>query len=140
MKKFSIKDLAEIIKAHLEQDTSSACHFTGVSVDSRTIKAGDCFFAIAGDNFDGHDYVAQAFVKGAACAVVSKKIADSKKLNADKILKVGDTIKALGTFAGQYRRRCGMPAKNQLGSGLCQTDSKVSLYFCFRDDSGEFPL
>ena len=45
----------------------------GISIDSRTLKPGDAFFALSGSNFDGHDYVKQAFKNGASIAVVSKK-------------------------------------------------------------------
>jgi UDP-N-acetylmuramoyl-tripeptide--D-alanyl-D-alanine ligase len=106
MKKFSIKDLAHIIKAHPQQDTSderrvtSHNYFIGVSTDSRTIRTGDCFFAISGENFDGHNYINDAFAKGAVCAVVSRDI-DS---TGNCLLKVTDTIKALGDFAAEYRR------------------------------------
>jgi len=111
MKKFSTKDLARIIKAHPQRDTSdeqratSHDYFTGVSTDSRTTKTGDCFFAISGDNFDGHDFVSDAFEKGAVCAVVSREIKDSRF--TDKvILVVDDTVKAIGDFARGYRRQC----------------------------------
>jgi len=108
MKKFLIADLTRIIKATLEYDTSheprviSHC-FNGVSIDSRTTQPGNCFFAIPGENFDGHDYVVDAFAKGAVCAVVSKKVATAQ--HADKVLMVEDTIKALGDFARHYRRQ-----------------------------------
>ncbi len=104
-KKFLIVDLARIIKAHELRVTSDERRFfTGVSTDSRTIEAGDCFFAIEGENFDGHNYVPDAFAKGAVCAVVSKEIKDDRL--ADKaILMVDDTIKALGDFALSYRRQ-----------------------------------
>jgi UDP-N-acetylmuramoyl-tripeptide--D-alanyl-D-alanine ligase len=49
---------------------------TGVSIDSRTLQAGELFFAISGLGSDGHDYVAAAFAKGAAAAVVDEKNAD----------------------------------------------------------------
>ena len=75
MKEFPISALAQIINATPVANTGI---FTGISIDSRTTKACDCFFAIAGENFDGHDYVADAFAKGAACAVVSKDIEDKK--------------------------------------------------------------
>ena len=96
MKEFSISALSRIIKSEPTKNTGS---FTGVSTDSRTIRPGDCFFAIAGDNFDGHNYLTEVFDKGAVCAVVSKDV------TGDKILRVGDTIKALGDFAREYRRR-----------------------------------
>jgi UDP-N-acetylmuramoyl-tripeptide--D-alanyl-D-alanine ligase len=106
MKKFLIKDLAQIIKAQPVEDSSrplrAACHgsFIRVNTDSRTIRTGDCFFAISGDNFDGHDYIDDAFAKGAVCAVVSEDI-DSPGFC---LLKVDDTIKALGDFAAEFRR------------------------------------
>lgn len=111
MKKFSIADLAGIVKActdaseQAKRDKRYAIqNFNGVSIDSRITKAGDCFFAIVGENFDGHDYVTDAFAKGAVCAVVSKDIPVSKPTDKP-ILKVEDTIKALGDLAGEYRRQ-----------------------------------
>jgi len=46
---------------------------TGVSIDSRTIEKGDLFIALAGENFDGHDFVIGALAKGASAALVSRK-------------------------------------------------------------------
>jgi UDP-N-acetylmuramoyl-tripeptide--D-alanyl-D-alanine ligase len=106
MKKFAIKDLARIIKARPVEDSGralrAACHgsFIRVNTDSRTIKTGDCFFAIAGDNFDGHNYISDVFAKGAVCAVADRDI-DS---GGNCLLRVSDTIKALGDFAAEYRR------------------------------------
>ncbi len=80
--------------------------FVGVSTDSRTVKSGDCFFAISGENFDGHDYIENVFNKGAVCAVVQKDI-DAKKFPGKCIVKVDDTINALGDLAHQYRKRAG---------------------------------
>jgi len=45
---------------------------TGISIDSRTLKPGEAFFAIKGDNFDGHDFIGKAASAGAAIAVVSE--------------------------------------------------------------------
>ena len=39
---------------------------TGVSFDSRKVKAGDAFFAITGDSFDGNEYIDDAFKNGAS--------------------------------------------------------------------------
>jgi len=117
MKEFPIADLARIIRAKLEYDTPQDAlrrshesrvtrHelFTGVSIDSRTVKTGDCFFAIRGENFDGHDYVPDAFAKGAVCAVVDKDL-KADKFTGKTILKVKDTIEALGQLAREYRRQ-----------------------------------
>lgn len=73
---------------------------TGVSIDSRTIEPGDLFVAIEGPNLDGHNYVASAFERGAAAAMVRHIPKDAP---ADKAyLVVGDTLAGLqdlGKFA-----------------------------------------
>ncbi len=121
MKKFSIADLAQVIKANPVRNTRV---FSGVSTDSRTTKAGDCFFAIAGENFDGHDYVSDALAKGAVCAVVSKDISLGKP--ADKpILKVQNTIKALGDFAAEYRRQSNFKVVAITGSAGKTTTKEI---------------
>jgi len=102
MKQFPITDLARIIKAHCEPAPELPSYFTGVNTDSRTIKSGDCFFAIRGDNFDGHDYLSDAFAKGAVCAVVDKT-SGTDGFAGKIILKVDDTIEALGLLAAKYR-------------------------------------
>jgi UDP-N-acetylmuramoyl-tripeptide--D-alanyl-D-alanine ligase len=104
MKAFSITDLAGIIKASFMDSGKAEQVCTGLSTDSRTLKAGDCFFAISGEKFDGHDYVDDAFAKGAVCAVVERDI-DTKDFTDRCVLKVSDTIEALGDFAREYRRR-----------------------------------
>jgi UDP-N-acetylmuramoyl-tripeptide--D-alanyl-D-alanine ligase len=100
MNKFSIKTLAKTIGAASARNAEAA--ITSVSTDSRTVGPGECFFAIKGENFDGHDYVEDAFSKGAACAVVEK--AKAEQFTHKTILAVDDTVKALGDFAREYRR------------------------------------
>lgn len=82
-----------------------------VSTDTRTIKPGDIFFAIKGDQFDGHDFVAQAIEKGAALCVVHNdfklhELSESPEVSEvddSRLLKVEDTIKALQQLATEYR-------------------------------------
>lgn len=45
---------------------------TGISIDSRTLKPGEAFFAIKGDNFDGHDFATAAVKAGAGLLVISE--------------------------------------------------------------------
>lgn len=125
MEKFSIEDLAGIIKACSDASEYSIRDFNGVSTDSRTTRPGDCFFAIPGENFDGHDYVNDAFAKGAVCAVVSKDIPLGKPTDKP-ILKVEDTIKALGDFAGEYRRRAGFKVIAITGSAGKTTTKQIA--------------
>jgi len=104
MKKLSIENLAKIIKAG-HRAPGASYDVTDVSTDSRTAKPGDCFFAISGENFDGHNFLADVFDKGDVCAVVSKNI-PAGKFPGKAILKVSDTIKALGDLACWYRKDC----------------------------------
>ena len=48
--------------------------FTGVTTDSRSVSQGDLFIALAGENFDGHDYCKTALNKGAAAVLVQRVI------------------------------------------------------------------
>ena len=100
--------------------------FTGVSTDSRTAKPGDCFFAITGDNFDGHNYVEEAFAKGAVCAVVSRNV------KGGTILKVDDTTKALGDFARHYRRQAGYKVVAITGSVGKTTTRQIAYHVLSR--------
>lgn len=73
---------------------------TGVSTDTRTIGPGDLFFALTGENSDGHKFLADALVKGAAGVVVSRKV-ETKAL----AIRVDDTLFALGGLAKYYRTK-----------------------------------
>jgi len=138
MKEFLITDLAKIIKAHPVAIRNSQAHpkrsrrdtirtFDGVSIDSRTVRPGQCFFAISGDNFDGHDYIADAFAKGAACAVVSRDI-DTEKFAGYTLLKVDDTIKSLGEFARQYRQQANFKVVAITGSAGKTTTRQIAYH------------
>ncbi len=97
----SVKSLARIIGARTMPDVDASV--ARIGTDSRTAQPGDCFFAIAGENFDGHDHVAAAFAKGAVCAVVSRDVAVPEP-GSERLLKIADTLKALGELARAYRR------------------------------------
>ena len=73
---------------------------SGWSVDSRTIGAGDLFFALRGPNHDGHRFVREALEKGAAAAVVDQPVEAPGKL-----LRVADTLEALQSAALRARRQ-----------------------------------
>jgi UDP-N-acetylmuramoyl-tripeptide--D-alanyl-D-alanine ligase len=77
----------------------------GYSIDSRTVRAGDLFFAIVGPRLDGHDFVGAAVAKGAVAAVVAKGAA-AKYPDAPALVRVKDTTRALqdlGAFARRAR-------------------------------------
>jgi UDP-N-acetylmuramoyl-tripeptide--D-alanyl-D-alanine ligase len=73
-----------------------------ISTDSRALSPGCLFIALTGENFDGHNYVAEVLAKGAVCAVVMQ---DNPDWPGDKILRVKDTRAAYLAIAGLYRRQ-----------------------------------
>jgi len=99
----SIHTLARMIHAAPPSQPSCTQPVTGVSTDSRTTRPGDCFFAIIGPKFDGHDFLADAFAKGAVCAVVSKH-PPTQPPHDKPLLHVDDTTAALGRLAAAYRQ------------------------------------
>ena len=84
-------------------DAPHAWVATGVSINTRSLKPGDLFIALVGPNADGHDYVADAFEKGAAAACVSHR---PPVLDPDAaLLIVDDTQKALEDLGVAARDR-----------------------------------
>jgi UDP-N-acetylmuramoyl-tripeptide--D-alanyl-D-alanine ligase len=78
---------------------------TGVSIDSRTVAAGDLFFAIKGERFDGHDYAREALEKGASWAVVSDAARFGDDAFRSRVIAVDDTVAALGRLGAFHRRQ-----------------------------------
>ena len=76
----------------------------GLSIDTRTLKAGEAFFAIQGENRDGHDFVAAALEAGAGLAVVSREKQNAMPKDAPLLL-VGDVLEALNELAKASRAR-----------------------------------
>lgn len=97
---------------------------TGVSIDSRSVAAGDFFVAIQGPHFDGHGFVADALQKGAAAAMVSA-IPDGLPADAP-LLIVEDTLEALRGLACAARGRTGAKVIAVTGS-VGKTGTKEAL-------------
>ncbi|MEW5887507.1 MAG: UDP-N-acetylmuramoyl-tripeptide--D-alanyl-D-alanine ligase [Pseudomonadota bacterium] len=89
--------------------------FTGVSTDTRTLAPGQLFVALRGERFDGHDFVAAAFDKGAAAALVDAAWAKPES-EARPLLVVDDTRLALGRLAGHWRDKFTLPLVGVTGS------------------------
>lgn len=83
--------------------TSGTWAAGGVSIDSRTLEAGDLYVAIKGPNFDGHSFVADAFARGAAAAVAARRPDDVAK--DAPLLLVDDPLEALRRLGGAARNR-----------------------------------
>lgn len=82
--------------------------------DTRDLEPGQCYLAVKGENFDGHDFVEQAFENGAALALVNSSTAPQTRGigAACPILAVPDTVTALQDLARVYR--------DELAQGTCK--------------------
>ncbi len=89
----------------------------GYSIDSRTLKPGELFFAVRGERLDGHDYVLPALAAGAAGAVVdASRLGGFPNRAQTKLLPVPDTLGALQKLAAEVRRRWAGPLVAVTGS------------------------
>ncbi len=79
-----------------------------VSTDTRTITNGDIFVALAGENFNGHDYTLQAVKAGAGIVITHRDIQQNNRVAE---IRVADTQRALGDMAGYRRRLLGSKLK-----------------------------
>ena len=97
----------------------------GISIDSRTLTPGDAFFAIQGDNRDGHDFVVAALKSGAGLAVVAKDRAASFGAGAP-LLIVDDVLAALRELGRAARVRTNATVIGVTGS-VGKTGTKEAL-------------
>lgn len=103
-------------------------YFGAVSIDSRTTKKGDIFVCIKGMHFDGHNFIADAVSRGAACVIVSKqKAAILGNRVPQNIICVEDTILALAALAYYHRKHFDTPIIAITGSNG-KTTTKEMLY------------
>ncbi|MDX1386290.1 MAG: UDP-N-acetylmuramoyl-tripeptide--D-alanyl-D-alanine ligase, partial [bacterium] len=91
--------------------------FRGVSTDTRDLSPGELFFCLVGER-DGHEFAPQAAEKGAAAIVLDRDHQDLEKTLAPSvaILRVPDTLRALGDLAQGWRRRFYIPLVGLSGS------------------------
>ena len=98
---------------------------TGVSTDTRSLKGGEMFFALKGENFDGNEYALKALESGAAYAVVNK---DSVAGGSDdpRLVKVDDTLKTLQELARWHRSMTIVDGKPLTVIALTGTNGKTT--------------
>ena len=100
------KDCLYAVNGKLLQGSETVI-FRGVSINSRTIKEGELFVCIKGENFDGHDFIGDAFRKGAAGIILS----DTKNLSTGMlgkgespfVIQSENTLRALQDLASYQR-------------------------------------
>ena len=93
-----------------------------ISIDSRSIKKGNLFLALKGENNDGHDFISKAFENGAIAAIVEKL--PQKSINKNLIL-VKDTFEALKRLGMSGRKRIEYDVIGITGSAGKTTTIKI---------------
>ncbi len=88
---------------------------TGYSIDSRTLQAGELFFAVRGERLDGHDFVEAALAKGAVGAVIGEDQLARYAVRT-RLLVVDDPLVALQNLGAAVRRLWGKPVIAVTGS------------------------
>lgn len=119
MEKLSVSEIAKALNVKNSNDTLVEC----VCIDTRKILKGCLFIAIKGENFDGHDFIDEAFNLGAAAVISSKHIDDED----DRIIVVNDTKKALLDLAKYYKKRFDVFTVGVTGS-VGKTSTKEMIY------------
>ncbi|KWT89803.1 UDP-N-acetylmuramoyl-tripeptide--D-alanyl-D-alanine ligase [Candidatus Magnetominusculus xianensis] len=104
------------------RDILGAC-FTGVSTDSRTIRAGDLFFALSGDNYDAHNFI-DAVSRVGAGAVISRAV----ECPSDEfvLIMVDDTLRALQRLAAYVRQIRHIPVVSITGTNGKTTTKEMT--------------
>ena len=92
-------------------------HCAGLNTDTRTIREGQLFVALKGENFDGNAFALQALEAGAAYAVVNESV----EADDPRLIKVPDTLAALQQLAAYHRQQFDIPV-----IGLTGTNGKTT--------------
>jgi len=124
--KFEYNDLAVLFGENQLRDINPEINYEGVSIDSRTIEAGNIFVAIVGESIDGHTKIDHAFENGASLAIAVMDKYDNKSGNP--VIFVKDTTTALGKLANHHRRRFDYPVIAIAGSNGKTTTKELSAH------------
>ena len=117
----TVKELCAAVGGTLLQESGAVV--TEVSTDSRSIPAGALFVPLAGERFDGHDYLDAALESGAAGCLTARKPAS---LLQDKFyIQVSDTLEALKALASWYRAKFDIPMVQVTGSAGKTTTKEI---------------
>jgi UDP-N-acetylmuramoyl-tripeptide--D-alanyl-D-alanine ligase len=94
-------EIARLAGGSLRAGAPTAVFDGAVSIDSRTLRRGDLFFAITGPRHDGHEFLGDAAGKGAAGVVIQKDVEVPPRVF---VIRVDDTTRALQDLASGFRK------------------------------------
>ena len=119
MNRYSVRTLVEAMGGDLVAGRDDSMVESGVSTDTRTLTSGALYFALRGDNFDGHQFIEEALSKGAAGLIVSSSTAEIYEAGEVPVIKVEDTLIALQKLAKWYREQLDVIVIGITGAALC---------------------
>ena len=106
--RWTVTQVADAVAGKRGSGLDAMAWVAGVSIDSRTLRAGELFVAIHGPSHDGHDYVADVFEKGAVAALVAEPLVSRYPgWIQDRCITVADTLGALHRLARALRKEWG---------------------------------
>jgi UDP-N-acetylmuramoyl-tripeptide--D-alanyl-D-alanine ligase len=98
MFEYKVKEIIKATKGRLIKGNPEQI-LKGISTDTRKLNGEDIFVALKGENFDAHNFIDEKLTKQVKAIIVEKEI----KVNADNVIKVTDTTKALQDMAKYHR-------------------------------------
>jgi len=101
MIQMTLANLANLLEL---SPVSASTEFRGISIDTRNIQPRNLFVALPGTRVDGHDFIEEAYNKGAAAALVTHQVNTSLPQ-----LAVKDTVVALGKIGAAWRNQFDIP-------------------------------
>lgn len=129
---WTISEVLEGGQGQLEGGCLKETTCDGFSIDSRTVKKNDLFFALSGPHFDGHAFVADALERGGMGAVVSRAVFQARREAWRSLSKthgfilVEDPLSALQSLAKWHRRRFDVPVVGVTGSNGKTTTKEMA--------------
>ena len=122
---FSVAEIVQATQGLLVQG-SLMDKITNIVTDSRCLKPHEAFLAIRGKNFDGHDFISKSIKAKASCIIIDRKIKILVPENL-AVVKVKDTVLALGDLAHFQRQKFNLPVIAVTGSnGKTTTKEMIS--------------
>ena len=114
MQQLTLNEIKEATGGELVRAAGVELALTGITTDSRKAGDGILFVPLAGERFDGHDFIDGAFEAGSPAALTHKD--DIAAPPGRAIVRVADTKRALGDIARYYKRKYNVPTASVTGS------------------------
>lgn len=123
MQRITIREILDAAGGTLLSGSEDA-DISVITTDSRKVSDGALFIPLVGDKFDGHEFIKAAFDMGASAVLTHR---DTDLLIDKTIIRVDDTLKALGDIASYYKKKYSVPTVAVTGS-VGKTTTKDMLY------------